>query len=784
MLRTLTIILTAVFCLQIQAATTSQDTLTLSATVVDEMQAPLPYATVLLITEEGEILKTTTTDQKGKFNIDREGNEGKFVAVRFVGYKQGWVPIPLPAVIQLQPKSNILNEVVVKGKRAVYKVSEGAFEIDVQKSGLNNMPNVVDVLAFLPGILSAGGTPIPIAGGTPLYILNGIEQKSYDRISALRPEQIKTVSVNYYPSAKYSANYGCIISVTTKKQLKDYLSVILDHSSILGRRYTEGDCLKFFLSKKKWDNFLSYNVSCLREDNTATNRYYIYNQQGEEERISTSVNNHKYSKPAHHFIESFNYRPTKKFDITFQTDFKTSTKKAKMWGDESNKEIGQDEIKSWTSQDRRDNSTSVNADLLMNYKFTDQHELSVSGGYVYLKSKSDYDLDSDSNISSTIKGKNRFNAFNAKIEYNGKFLKDLNLLTINTGIYGSSILNKGYSNFEASDAETKLPNTLSDIRDDELSFFSTINYNRNKLFVSAGARASIFRSKYYESELGEGYNSKSYFKIIPRITAQWQMNNDWQAIGSFINLNSRPMFRDISPLFNYLNPYLYVQGNPSLKANDRYIYSLAMVWKNTVAMQARFIHDANAVNWIYKLCPELNNSPLLNTPVNTDYNTWLFNISYSDKIGIYTFAYNAFYRYIPTKYKYLDAYAPRNPKLTVNMANRFDITKKTLAAIDFHYYSKNGFLGVLEEPAYGLSMWIRQYFFKDNRLEVVLRGQDLLHKAIVPKYTVTLDNIKVQSIPNYDSRCLLLSLVYRFNGIKKTFKRMNTNEDNQKRMNL
>lgn len=139
MFRVLILILISVFCFQSQAAIVPQDTLMLSATVVDEVQEPLPYATVLLITEEGEILKSTTTDSKGVFNISKEGTDGKFIAVRFMGYKQARVSIPLPTVIQLEPNSNTLQEVIVKGKRAVYKVTEGTFEIDVSKSELKKI---------------------------------------------------------------------------------------------------------------------------------------------------------------------------------------------------------------------------------------------------------------------------------------------------------------------------------------------------------------------------------------------------------------------------------------------------------------------------------------------------------------------------------------------------------------------------------------------------------------------------------------------------------------------
>lgn len=117
------------------------------------------------------------------------------------------------------------------------------------------------------------------------------------------------------------------------------------------------------------------------------------------------------------------------------------------------------------------------------------------------------------------------------------------------------------------------------------------------------------------------------------------------------------------------------------------------------------------------------------------------------------------------------------------MVNQFDITKQTMASVDLSYSSKNGFLGVLESPMYGLSFWIRQCFFKDNRLQIILRGNDLLHKS-ASKKNVFIDNVKVQTTPSVDSRFLLLTVRYTFNGFKDTFRRLNTNESNQNRLNM
>ena len=92
--------------------------------------------------------------------------------------------------------------------------------------------------------------------------------------------------------------------------------------------------------------------------------------------------------------------------------------------------------------------------------------------------------------------------------------------------------------------------------------FATINQKWNKLFITAGVRGSIFHSEYEQNKTNS--ITDTYFKLFPRITAQWQINPDLLFIGSIITQNSRPMFRDISPLLHYINPYLYEKGNSSL----------------------------------------------------------------------------------------------------------------------------------------------------------------------------------------------------------------------------
>lgn len=762
-------------------AATKSDTIrvdSLSCTVVDENQEPLPYVTILMTDKDGKIVKSTTTGHDGFFKIADSDIQEYSVTVRFTGYKYQKLTAPLPSVIQLEPEANALKEVVVKGRKSVVKVSEGVFEIDVAQSGLQNQPEISDVLAFLPGLIRVGnGMVASVIGGNSLYILNGVEQRTYDRIKALRPDQVKSVSVNYYPPAKYSSQYGCVISVTTNKQLNDYFSAQIGHDSYFGRNYAGSNDLKISLSKKKWDNFFIYAFSLPHSKDKATNQYDILTPQGEVARSAISYNSNIPDGTAHYVTESFTYRPNEKWTLTLQGDFSATNDKPYNVVEEEYCEQGQAPSHSSSEQKTDGNTLSANADMKVDYQIDDKQQISVTGGYLYAKSKSDAEKLTSGGQRSWINGKNDYQAFSAKVEYD---YNASNGLSLNAGFQGSFIRNKGHSDYTYEDQSTPLYKTTSDYQDDDFSFFAGVNKTWGKFFLSTSVRGSLVRSKYAETDASDV--SHSYFKISPRIMVQWDLTSHFKLLGAVLTRNTKPTFRDLLPLTHYLNPYFYQQGNPSLKSCDTYTLSLGAMWWNRLLLQARFCHVDNVALWKVRESAELNGA-VLNSPVNFDFNYWLFNAGYSERIGIFRFSYDVAFQYNLAKVDYLGSHAPRHPKTTVSLINQFDITPKTLLSIDLAYTSKVGELGVVEEPKYGLSCWMRQCFFKDNRLMVTLQAKDLLHKSYSKK-SILMGNIKTQSTPNMDSRYLILNVVYTFNGFKNTLRRENANAENQGRLDL
>lgn len=110
----------------IASAAFSQNTASISGTVFDENNAPLPYATVYF----KNTTNGTTTNANGYFKLN--GPEGKTdLVVQYIGYKQVVQSVELGAKtkslrIKMEPSDLALAEVVINGEDPAYRIMREA----------------------------------------------------------------------------------------------------------------------------------------------------------------------------------------------------------------------------------------------------------------------------------------------------------------------------------------------------------------------------------------------------------------------------------------------------------------------------------------------------------------------------------------------------------------------------------------------------------------------------------------------------------------------------------
>ncbi|MBC8768360.1 TonB-dependent receptor [Arenibacter sp. BSSL-BM3] len=220
-------------------STTSWAQTTVSGTVSDEQNVPLPGATVL---EKGT-KNGTTTDFDGNFTI-QVADANATLAVSFLGYATSEIPLngQSNVSISLQEDSSLLDEVVVVGygTQKIKDVTGAVKRVtseDFNKGVVNNAGQLIQGKAAGVNVTSSSGEPgsgqrIVIRGqGTirsgsgPLFVLDGFPLglagtgSGESPLNFINPDDIESIDV--LKDASATAIYGSrgangVVIITTK----------------------------------------------------------------------------------------------------------------------------------------------------------------------------------------------------------------------------------------------------------------------------------------------------------------------------------------------------------------------------------------------------------------------------------------------------------------------------------------------------------------------------------------------------------------------------------------
>ena len=101
---------------------------TFTGRVVDEAQAPVPFANVVLLNaSDSAFVAGTMTDDNGFFALTGDAMK-PIIKISYLGYKTRVIDVTAHdmGTIALEPETTMLGEVVVKGQRPAFKLTRAS----------------------------------------------------------------------------------------------------------------------------------------------------------------------------------------------------------------------------------------------------------------------------------------------------------------------------------------------------------------------------------------------------------------------------------------------------------------------------------------------------------------------------------------------------------------------------------------------------------------------------------------------------------------------------------
>ena len=738
-------------------------------TVIDEQGQPVAYANIALLSPQDSTLITGGVSNESGFFVIPCEQKPVLARVSFVGYKTIYKQCNSTELgtIRVSPDTYILKNVTVKGKQNALSVKDGAFMLNVSKTFLKDQPDIFSVLAFLPFVEASEGKVSVFGVGSTLYLINGREVRSMAEIEALQPDMLKNISLDLHPSAQYASKYGAVISITTVTQLKDFVNAQLNHKSTIGRNYSDTEGANINLAHGSWSHFLSYQYKDLRKKDWAVNTYSIKDESLPNDNVSENHSNEHNRQ--HELLYSVGLSLDEHNNIGLQYMLETSLDHDHARTIEQTI-MGQSVTDRTTAQDNSGDNQLHSVDLLYKHN-SGLGSLSVDGSYTFSTDRRKYSVMTNANDINNINGDNRYYVYTGQADYSRQIFSAIRL---QAGAKYAYTHNVGLSDSYNPITKVSHFHNNTHLNDELAAGYLTLSKTYGKFYMMAGLRGEYYHSD-YRHDNQEIYGDQT-FRLYPSLQMNYTASPSFILSVGYNNKSQRPTFTELSPIIRYINAMLYEQGNPGLRMTSIHDLYASCVIGQRLVIQFNYRHDQDFVMYAFRSNPQVAGN-IINSPVNVDARYFILNASYSDKLGIYRFSYNANIHYDATTIPVMGVCENHfKPRFLLSTVNQFDIAPQTMVFCDLGIASSYWSLGNNIHPQYKLRIGIYKTFFADKRLTAILSVNDLLRRSN-PDSQTKYGNVWSNQQLHLDTRNVTLTVKYNINKFKNVFKKNTNNEE-------
>ncbi len=740
----------------------------LSGTIIDENRQPVPYANVYLLhPSDSSVIGGGVSNEAGVFVIPYE-MPTVLARVSYVGYKTKYLLCNNEHVgtIQIHPETMSVKGVVVTGERPKVQLKGSSLMMNVEGTVMERMGTAEDVLSRVPTISKKGEVFEILGKGTPIIYLNNRKLSDLQELKNIQSDNIKNIEVVQNPGARYDASVNAVIIIRTKRAAGEGLGVELTSWNRKGHGFANNERINLTYRTGKLELFANF--------------FGAYNKRWEKGEFEQTVfadtlwvitNKHK-DKVYNPFLEGrfgFNYQLNE--NNSFGGFYQNTYDYVKTWSD-----YDDDLQANGNMYDRLQNSSINRA------KGAPKHQ----ANFYYSGKIGQFCIDFNADYTYRDQ-RNRNQQQELSDEYDDR---DVNTYALTRSrlmaekLFVTHPLGKGQievgeeytntrwnSSFE--NVEGYIANSNNEQHEQAIAPFMELRQQIGRFRLSAGLRYEHVSSEYFVGGIRRDDQSRTYNDFFPSVSLSTSVKKV-QLSFSYAKRTTRPSYWQLSSDVVYENRLNMQTGNPYLKPIKYHNINTMAMWK-WLYLNVNFSH---CVDPILYSAESLENDSKVNlvTYKNYDYADWLtitLGAQKSVKLSgsaTWTPQYNISLMKPWFKSEFIGEMRSYNhPMLALQLGNIFILPHDWLLQADFnmhtHGYQQNVWINCTNPM---LSLSVSKDFFK-RRLNIKLSGNDLFNGGI-NRITLYSNRMMFRKMEDNDSRCVTLSLRYRFNVTPSKYK--------------
>ena len=741
----------------------------LTGSIIDEQGQPVAYANVAILNPaDSMLLSGGVSNESGYFAIPYE-QEIVLARISYVGYKTIYKLCDQPEVgtIRIQPDKYTLNGVVVQGERPKVVLQGNSLMMNVEGTVMERLGTAEDVLTRVPMIAKRGEGFEILGKGAPLIYLNNRKLTDLNELRNVQSDFIRSVEVIQNPGTRYDASVNAVIIIRTKRAAGEGLGVELSSWSRSGCGYANNERIN-----------LTYRTGDLE---LFANLFGAYNRRkssGEFEQTIYAdtlwvINNKQKNNVRNPFLEGrfgFNYQinDNHSFGGFYQNTYDYVKNRS---------EYDDDLLANGKPYDHLENS-SVRRD-----KNTPNHQVNLYYTGKVGQLSIDFNADYTSRKQQSINQQQELSAeyedrdVNTESQTRSKMFAE-KLFVTHPLWKGQIEVGEEYTNTRwrssFDNQEGYIANSSNEQHESNIAPFMELRQRLGRFQLSAGLRYEHVESEYFVSGIRRDDQCRTYNDLFPSFSVSTSAKN-LQLSFSYAKRTTRPSYWQLSSDVTYENRLNQQTGNPYLKPIKYHNLNAMVMWK-WLYLMTNFSHCVDPILYTAGSLEEDSKVNFL-TYQNYDHADWLTvtlgaqkNVKLSDRIT-WTPQYNVSLMkpWLKSLFNGQEK-SFSHPMLNLQLGNIMSLPHDWLLQADFnmHTHGNTGSNIWVDCTNPMLSLSVSKDFFQ-HRLNVKLTGNDLFNGAInhVMLYS---NRMMFRKTEDNDSRCIQLSLRYRFNVTPSKYK--------------